>query len=236
MNKEFIQFLERYKEDVQTVLNVLTESAYFYCTDNENIFYFLRQHESVFAEFFRVCFNWELITNDKCARLFKDKIYNNCRENRLVMFQLKGRDEYIAFMLMLEFYEKLLDQNNMTVGDRENPHFRFGELLEFQRQRFCELFPEREELRDAEYIRKNILRELMPKLCNYRFLYELKRPDGERISHDRYIYEALPALHYYNSEALEQSIKEGAWESSASAADIIEGEDIFEEGEEDGSF
>ena len=143
MNKEFTGLLERYPEDVQAVLNVLTESAYFYYNDNEDLFYFLRRYESIFADFFKGCFNWDLITDDKCARLYKDKIYNDRRETRLVLFQLRGRDEYIAFMLLLEFYEKLLDQNNMTAGDRENPHFRFGKLLEFQHRRFCELFPER---------------------------------------------------------------------------------------------
>jgi len=200
--------LERYGEEVQSVLNLLTESAYFYCGDNENAFYFLRRYESAFAEFFKTCFNWELITDDKCARLYKDKIYNDCRETRLVMFQLRGRDEYIAFMLLLEFYEKLLEQDNMTAGDRENPHFRFGDLLEFERRRFCELFPEREDVKDAETVRKKILRDLMPKLCDYRFLRELERPAGERISPERYIYEALPALYHYNSAALERSIKE----------------------------
>lgn len=208
MNKEFIGLLERYREEVQAALNMLTESAYFYCSDKEDIFYFLRRHESAFADFFKNCFNWELITNDKCARLYKDKIYNDRRETRLIQFQLRGRDEYIAFMLLLEFYEKLLDQNNMTAGDRENPHFRFGVFLEFQHQRFCELFPEREDVKDAENVRKKILRDLMPKLCDYRFLRELERPPGERITPDLYIYEALPALNYYNSAALEQSIQE----------------------------
>lgn len=233
MNKDFIKLLEQYQEEVQAVLNVLTEAAYFYCSDKEDTFYFLRRHESVFADFFKTCFNWELITDDKCARLYKDRLYNNRRETRLIQFQLRGRDEYIAFMLLLEFYEKLLDQNNMTAGDRENPHFRFGEFLEFQRQRFCELFPEREDVKDAEIVRKKILRDLMPKLCDYRFLRELERPPDERIIPDLYIYEALPALYHYNAAALEQSIKEIKRETSGEPEDLPEA-DIPVEGDENG--
>ena len=40
-----------FPERVRAVLNILVETPYFYRTDNEDLFFFLRRHRSEFARF-----------------------------------------------------------------------------------------------------------------------------------------------------------------------------------------
>lgn len=208
MNIELDALREKHPEQVKAVLNILLESPYFYRSDNDTMYLFLRRYQQEFREFFRKYFAWELIMDEKCARIYKDSWFNEAvtPANRL-QFRLGKRDECIAFMLLIEYYEKLLEENSMTVEDTGNPHFKFGDLLEHQQRRFMELFEAERDKYTAEHIRKNILSPLMPRLIKYRFIRELPRPHGLEVTRDQYIYEALPALYHYNTGRLGMPIE-----------------------------
>ncbi len=209
MTNKLQELLEKRPEQVQALLNILLESAYFYRSDNEDLFLFLRRCQEEFREFFREFFGWELIIDVKCARVYKEKWYNDAitPANRQ-QFRLGTRDDCIAFMLLIEFFEKLLEENSMTVEDNSNPRFTFGELLEFECRRFQELFKDQQETYTAEHIRRTILAPLMPKLLKHRFLCEIQRPKGMELTREQLIFEALPALYHYNSGRLTNEIDE----------------------------
>lgn len=207
MDKDYQELLSHNREMVVKLNNILTESAWFYKTDDPELFYDLHHNEHAFAAFYRENFNWELRVDDKCARLVKDRIYNPGLGSATVLFKLRGRDEYVAFLLMIEYYEKLLSEQSLSANDRENPTFMFGEYLEHVTMRMQALFPERADV-DAESIKKKTLRPLMDKLIDYRFIKPLPRDTGEIVAFERTIYEALPACYQYNPAALEKHIEE----------------------------
>ncbi|WP_337747565.1 DUF2398 family protein [Victivallis vadensis] len=207
MNDEYLELLKKYPDRFIAVNNILTEAAWFYKTDEPELFYELQHYESAFRNFYKRNFDWELRIDGKCARLVKNKVYNPELGNTgIVEFKLRGRDEYIAFLLLIEFYEKMLSEQSLSASDRENPTFIFGEYLDYVVSRMTMLFPERKDI-DAESVKKKILRPLMEKLIDYRFLRALPR-DGERIEQDKTIYEALPACCQYNAGALEKNLEE----------------------------
>ena len=199
---EFLQDPSK-AERVQAALNVLLEAPYFYKTDNEDLFHFIRRYNREFAAFFESHFGWSFVCDAKCARVFKPKWHNEriTPANR-DLFNFTRRDECIAFMLLLEFFETKLEEESISVNDPENLRFRFGELLAFERVRFQELLPESESDYDDESVRK-ILRNIMPALERYRFLLKIKPPDDEAApADDDVIYECLPALWHYNATAV----------------------------------
>ncbi len=206
MEKLLEEQLQNNADKVKGVLNILLESPYFYRTDNEDLFMYLRRYRSEFAVFFREYYGWELIIDEKCARVYKEKWYNDAiPPSHRMQFNLTQRDECIAFMLLIEFFEHQLEENSMTVEDRTNLRFIFTDLLEYEARRFAELFSGSDKY-TAEYIRGNILRSLLPKLIKYRFILEVPKPQGMDLNRDQYIYEALPALYHYNSGRLGQGI------------------------------
>lgn len=198
---------EKYPDQTRSVLNILLESPYFYRKDSDDLFLFLRRYQQEFRDFYRDWFGWDLIMDDKCARVYKENWVNHaikpaCR----LQFRLGKRDECIAFMLLIEYFEKLLEEDSMTVEDANNPRFKFGSLLEYQHRRFTELFDKEQEKYTADYLQKNVLQPLMPRLIKYRFLEEIPRPKGLQLNHDQFIYEALPALFHYNTGRLSDGI------------------------------
>ncbi len=206
MEKLLEEQLQNNPDKVKGVLNILLESPYFYRTDNDELFMYLRRYRGEFAVFFREYYGWELIIDEKCARVYKERWYNDAiPPSHRMQFNLTQRDECIAFMLLIEFFEHQLEENSMTVEDRNNLRFIFTDLLEYEARRFAELFSDSEKY-TAEYIRANILRTLLPKLIKYRFILEVPKPQGMDLSRDQYIYEALPALYHYNSGRLGQGI------------------------------
>ena len=208
MNESYVELLAKYPDRFIAINNILTEAAWFYKTDEPELFYELQHYESAFREFYKKNFGWELRIDGKCARLVKNKVYNpELGSSGIVEFKLRGRDEYIAFLLLIEFYEKLLSEQSLAASDRENPTFIYGEYLEHVTTRMAALFPERKDV-DAESVKKKTLRPLMEKLLNYRFLRELPKDAGERIDPDKVIYEALPACYQYNAGALEKNLEE----------------------------
>ena len=119
-------------QGVRAVLNILLEAPYFYKTDDERLFLVLMRYKKAFAAFFEKFYGWELVMDDKCARLYKPKWYNEkvTAPNR-DMFTFTKRDECSAFLVLLEFFERECRDQGVTVDDRDNLRFRFGDLLEY---------------------------------------------------------------------------------------------------------
>ena len=180
--------VERQKDRVQAVLNILLESPYFYKKDHEESFLFLSRYQREFSAFFETFYGWQLVVDAKCARLYKPDWYNSAitPKNR-EMFDFTRRNECLAFMLLLEFFEQRLEEDSASVDEHENIKFRFGELLMFEGQRFRELFPEEAETFSDEQVRQ-ILRPVIPQLEKFRFLEKLDPPSDEIIEQDDTIY------------------------------------------------
>ena len=64
--------IQKQKPRVQAVLNILLESPYFYRSDHEENFLFLRRYQREFSDFFEKNFGWQLVLDPKCARLYKE--------------------------------------------------------------------------------------------------------------------------------------------------------------------
>ncbi len=193
-------------DKVQAVLNLLLEAPYFYKTDNEDLFMFLRRYTKEFNEFFETNFGWQLTVDAKCGRVFKPRWYNEkiTPSNRDI-FNFTKRDECIAFMLVLEFFETKLEEAAIGIDDPENLRFLFGDLLDFETRRFQETFPESIENYSDEAVRK-ILRQIMPQLERYRFLLKIKPPADTFIPQEETIYECLPAMWHYNAIAVSRPV------------------------------
>jgi len=207
---------ERSPERVREVLNILVESPYFYRDDHEEAFFFLRRYRAEFAAFYEQYYGWRLVMDEKCARVFKGTWYNEAiTEPYRDAFGFRHRDDCIAFMVLLEFFESQLDENALTVEDPENLRFRFGDLLVFTHRRFRELFTGEAAGRyTEEYVRSAILRRMLPVLERYRLLVRVPPPADLAVMETDTIYEAMPALYHYNSARLSQSVLAGAAETS----------------------
>ncbi|MBI4508094.1 MAG: DUF2398 family protein [Deltaproteobacteria bacterium] len=197
-------------ERVRKVLNVLVEAPFFYRADEPDLFGFLRKHRAEFQRFFQELYGWQLVVDTHGARLVKDKWHNPAlRPSQHDVFDLTRRDDCIAFLLVLEFHEHLLDERNASIDDPEPMRFRFGDLFAFVRSRFQEDLGT--QAPDDEGVRR-ILRALMPSLIRFRFLAEIEPEREERDSVDRenLLYECLPALYLYDVRALGRSALSGA--------------------------
>ncbi|MFZ4398349.1 MAG: DUF2398 family protein [Kiritimatiellia bacterium] len=202
--------LQQQPARVQAVLNILVESPYFYKSDHEELFYFLRRHQKEFASFFKEHFNWDLTLDGKCARLYKPDWFNpRITPVNRDMFNFTKRDECIGFMLLLEFFEHRLEEESASVDDAENLRFRFGDFLRYAHGRFIELFPGQIEAYSEDAVRSRALRPIMPQLEKYRFLERIDPPTDETVAYDDMIFEALPALWHYNVHRLSRPIVEG---------------------------
>ena len=212
MSDALEQLMTRQGDKVRAILNMLVEAPYFYKEDNENLFYFLNRHKRSFERFFKNYYGWTLHLDAKCARVYKDRWYNKAiTPANQDVFNFSKRDEAIAFMILLEFFEHQIDEQAMSVDDKDNLAFRYGDLLEYTQRRFNELFGE--EAYSGEQIRGKVLRAVMPKLERYRFIAKVPVPPDEIIGDDDTIYEALPALYHYNTNALSRSIAQAGEES-----------------------
>ncbi|MDJ0838582.1 MAG: DUF2398 family protein [Acidobacteriota bacterium] len=211
MNNALDALMDRHADKVRAVANILVESPYFYKTDNENLFYFLRRHQREFAGFFEKFFEWTLYVDTKCARVYKDRWYNEAvNPSQRELFNFTRRDECIAFMLLLEFFEQQIDIQGVTVDERENLRFRYGDLLEHVHQRIHELFEDERKKAHftEEYVRARVLGAIMPRLEKYRFLLKIAPPKDGEVHRLDTIYEALPALYHYNAVRLSKGIFE----------------------------
>jgi len=204
MSTEFFPHLNQDK--IRRLLNILQEAPYFYRDDDPTLFAFLRQNRLQFERFYQHFYGWELVADQKCARLYKAEWHNEMiKPSQRDIFDLTTRHECLAFLLVVEFYEHLLEERNLTV-EEANPQFHFGELLEFAQRRLQEEL--REKAPDAAGVRQ-ILRNILPMLLRYRFLREHRptQEDGD-IDKDKWIYECLPALYHYDSRVAANPVYE----------------------------
>ena len=111
-------------------------------------------------------------------------------------------------MILLEFFEQQLEENGMTVEDRHNLRFHFGDLLDYSQKRFMEIFPSRQAEYSQDRVREKIWKPVMPELEKYRFLKKIIPPEDMQTSVGELIYEALPALYHYNGATLSRMIPE----------------------------
>ena len=192
------------EQKVQKILNILLEAPYFYREDDLSLFLFLSKYKRAFAGFFKKFYGWELIVEFKCARLYKPAWYNEkVTEANRDMFNFTKRDECVAFLLLLEFFERELQEQSVSTDDKENLRFLFGSFLGFAGDRFREVFPARKAYYTGEQVRR-IVRSIMPTLLKYRFLREIPRGEDDGEGGDT-IYECLPALWLYEGERLAAS-------------------------------
>jgi hypothetical protein len=229
---------ERHPDRVRAVLNILVETPYFYRDDHAEAFFFLRRHRAEFAAFYQEYYGWKLVMDEKCARVFKSQWYNEkVTEPYRDAFGFRHRDDCLAFMVLLEFFESQLDENALTVEDPENLRFRFGDLLVYTHRRLRELFAGQTAGRyTEEFVRSTVLRRLLPILERYRLLARVPPPADLAVMETDTIYEALPALYHYNTARLSQSVLAetvgpALWPPAAGAADdgTIEGPPELEE-------
>lgn len=229
MNESISDLLEKNPDKVRTVLNLLMESCYFYRSDSEDDFLFLRRHHQEFRRFYQDYFGWVLIVDGKCARVFKEKWHNEkIKPSHRPLFNFTKRDECVAFMMLLEFCEHQLEENAMTVDDPRNPRFRFGDLLNYCHRRFHQLLDEEDRVKyTEEHIRGAVLRPIIPELVKHRFLQEAPKPPGMGLELDELIFEVLPAMFHYNSARLSRSLldSKGGGEEASETSSHVEDED-----------
>ena len=189
---------------IRETLNVLLESPYFYKTDDERLFLVLTRYKRAFESFFDKFFGWTLVMDAKCARLYKPKWFNEkiTLPNR-DMFGFTKRDECMAFLLLIEFFERECREQGVTTDDRENLRFRFGDWLEYAAARFRALMPDKEENYTDERVRQ-ILRDIMPDLVRYRFLQRVRPSADDSVSEAEPIVACRPALWHYQAAHLNQ--------------------------------
>jgi hypothetical protein len=190
------------QDKVRRVLNVLAEAPFFYQADDPELFAFLRKNRAELERFYREMYGWQLVVDGRGARLFKERWHNPALPPRSRdVFGPTRRDDCIAFLLVLEFHEHLLEERNVAIDDPAPLRFEFGELFRFALTRFREVLGETAP--DEEGVRR-LLRQLVPTLERYRFLRELEPEADERAFVDRenLIYECLPALWLYDARAL----------------------------------
>lgn len=197
---------------VTAVLNVLGEAPFFYREDDAELFQFLRRNKAEFTRFYEELFGWELIVDSRTARVYKEQWHNRAlRPSQRDIFDLTRRDDCLAFLLLLEFHTRLLEQHNLAGDDAESPRFLFGELFDFARSRLGEELGSRAP--DDDEVRR-ILRGVWPVLERFRFVRAVAKDgsidgddrgdDGEAEDSggDHVLYEALPALHHYDTRKL----------------------------------
>ena len=204
--EELIDGGEQTAVNVRAVLNILLEAPYFYKTDDERLFLVLMRYKRAFEAFFEKFFAWKLVMDGKCARLYKPKWFNEeiTLPNR-DMFTFTKRDECMAFLLLLEFFERECREQGVTADDRENLRFRFGDLLEYSSSRFRVLMSGKEENYTDERVRQ-ILKGIMPQLEKYRFLHKVKPSADDSVSENETIFECLPAMWHYQAAELAKPV------------------------------
>lgn len=227
MSTPLDELMERHTDRVRAILNILVESPYFYRADDEDLFFFLRRHRNEFSSFYETFYGWRLLMDSKCARVYKEHWYNeSITEANRDIFDFRSRDECIGFMLLLEYFEHLLEESTMTVEDAESPKFLFGDLLRYAHRRLTSLFPEQEQRYTEDYVRSRVLRRVLPMLEKYRLLRRLRPPTDEEVQENDTIFEALPALYHYNVRMLGQAVErvEGGRERRADdgTADVVD--------------
>ena len=200
----------RGRERVRAVLNVLTESTFFYKEDDADLFFFLRRNQAAFRELFESYFGWRLHVDRQCARLLKDRQYNEAlRPSQRALFDLRRRDECLLFALLLEFHEEEGQRQGVTPDEDRQLRFFLADFVTFAIRRF------RDELGDAVPSETRILeatRPLFEQLERHRFVRLIDHKEaeaGETLPPgmaEHLLYEFLPGIRCYDPSLAARSV------------------------------
>jgi len=201
------KYLERLNPyHVRAVLNILIESPFFYRTDDVDLFDYVRSHQDDFHQFFTHFFGWELYVDRRVARLIKPQEYNNAlKSSQRDLFDLTRRDECTAFLLLVEFYEKMLRDLNASYDDEGSIRFLLADFVQYGMDRFIEELGENVH---ADKIILDACRRIFPKLIRYRFIVQVEKEDASDDEilpagmKEHVMYEFLPGIHCYRPDIL----------------------------------
>jgi len=210
-HEQFKEGADRYLDQlnvhyVRALLNILTESPFFYRADDVDLFEYLRSHQDDFQQYFGHYFGWELYTDRRVARVVKPREHNAAlRPSQRDLFDLTRRDECTAFLLLVEYYEKLLRDLNVSYDDEGSLRFLLADFVQYSLDRF------KEELGDkapSDRVVLDACRALFPKLIRYRFIEQVEKEDAARDEQlpggmkEHVMYEFLPGIHCYRPDVL----------------------------------
>jgi hypothetical protein len=216
----------RGRDRVRAVLNMLTESTFFYKEDDPDLFFFLRRNQASFRVFFESYFGWRLHVDRQCARLLKERLYNEVlRPSQRALFDLRRRDECLLFALLLEYHEEEGQRQGVTPNDDRHLRFLLADFVTFALRRFREEFGETAppEARIFESTRP-----LFEQLERHRFvrLVDKKQAEsGDELPADmaeHLLYEFLPGIRCYDPSVAARSVVVRAYRGSPT--DVAEGE------------
>ena len=207
----------RGRERVRAVLNVLTESTFFYRDDDADLFFFLRRNQAAFRELFEGYFGWRLYVDRQCARLIKERHYNEAvRPSQRALFDLRRRDECLLFALLLEFHEEEGQRQGVTPDDDRRLRFLLADFVTFAIRR-C-----REELGDATPPEARLFeatRPLFEQLERHRFVRLVDKKQAEAGDElpagmaEHLLYEFLPGIRCYDPSLAARGVVVRAYRS-----------------------
>ncbi len=210
-------------ERVRAALNVLTEATFFYPEDDPDLFFFLRRNQAAFRQFFEHYFGWRLYVDRRCARLIKERQYNDrLRPSQRALFDLRRRDECLLFTLLLEFHEEEGQRQGAGPDDDRNLRFLLSDFVSFAIRR-C-----REELGEASPPDKRLLEAAQPlfeQLDRHRFIRLVDQKPAETgealpAGMDEYLlYEFLPGIRSYDPSQASRAIVLSAYRGTAAEED-----------------
>jgi Protein of unknown function (DUF2398) len=208
----------RGRERVRAVLNVLTESTFFYREDDPDLFFFLRRNQAAVRELFESYFGWRLYVDRQCARLIKERLYNEAvRPSQRALFDLRRRDECLLFALLLEFYEEEGQRQGVTPDDDRQLRFLLADFVAFAIRRFRE---ELEEQTPPEGRIFEATRPLFEQLERHRFVRLVDKKQAEAGDElpagmaEHLLYEFLPGLRCYDPSLAARSVVLRAYRSA----------------------
>lgn len=214
----FFRALERRgQERFRAVLNLLTESTFFYREDHPDLFLYLLRNKSTVRQFFEQFFGWRLYADRQCARLIKERHYNEgVRPSQRALFDLRRRDECFLFALLLEFHEEEARRQNVSLDDDGRLRFLLSDFVSFSLRRF------REELAEACPPEARIFEAVKPlfqQLERHRFLRVVDRTAAEAgeelpaTMEEHVLYEFLPGIRCYDASQAARDVVIHAYRS-----------------------
>jgi len=213
---------------VRALLNILTEAPFFYRSDDSDLFDYLRGHQDDFLRFFSHYFGWELYADRRMARVIKPHEFNEAlRPSQRDLFDLTRRDECTVFLLLVEFYEKLLRELNVSYDDAGSIRFLLADFVQHCLDRFKEELGEQS---PGDRVILDACRALFPKLIKYRFLEQIEKEDAARDEQlpaglrEHVMYEFLPGIHCYRPDILTFKEVMKLYTGTAPATEVEPGE------------